>query len=73
MCAYTHTGGLHVQRWNTAEAIEPNYSQDEINEVLSFSEVISSLAVVGVAYLANEEVVAEQVLSKLKARTENDF
>jgi hypothetical protein len=21
MCAYTHTGGLHVQRWNTAEAL----------------------------------------------------
>lgn len=69
MCAYTHTGGLHVQRWNTAEAIEPNYSPDEINEVLSFAEAVGSLAVVGVAHLANDEGVAEKVLSQLKART----
>jgi hypothetical protein len=69
MCAYTHTGGLHVQRWNTAEAIEPNYSSDEIKEVLSFAEAVGSLAVVGVAHLANDQVVAEKVLSQLKART----
>ena len=24
MCAYTHTGGLHVQRWNTQDGIEAN-------------------------------------------------
>ena len=68
MCAYTHTGGLHVQRWNTAEAIEPNYSPVEIQEVLSFAETVGSLAVVGVASLANDQQVAEKVLSKFKAR-----
>jgi hypothetical protein len=68
MCAYTHTGGLHVQRWNTPEQIEPNYSEDEVREVLSFAETIGSLAVIGVAWLANDADTAGKVLEKFKQR-----
>lgn len=68
MCAYTHTGGLHVQRWNTPGAIEPNYDDVELREVLSFAEIIGSLAVIGVAWLAESAGVAEAVLAKLKER-----
>lgn len=68
MCAYTHTGGLHVQRWNTPEAIEPSYSQDEVREVLSFAETVGALAAVGVASLANDMAAAEKILAKLKER-----
>jgi hypothetical protein len=46
MCAYTHTGGIHVQRWNTSEAIEPNYSKEEVGEVLNFSEMFGALATI---------------------------
>jgi hypothetical protein len=69
MCAYTHTGGLHVQRWGTDEAIEPNYEANEIEEVLSFAETFGTLAVVGVAYLANNGKIAEDVLAKFMERT----
>jgi hypothetical protein len=69
MCAYTHTGGLHVQRWGTSEAIEPNYEAGEIQEVLSFAEIFGALAVVGVAYLANDDATADAVLAKFKERT----
>lgn len=68
MCAYTHTGGLHVQRWNTSGAIEPNYDEIELKEVLSFAEAIGSLAVIGVAWLAEDERVAEAVLGMFKKR-----
>ncbi|HYW57724.1 MAG TPA: hypothetical protein VE934_12230 [Polaromonas sp.] len=68
MCAYTHTGGLHVQRWNTPGAIEPNYEDVELREVLSFAETIGSLAVIGVAWLAENAEAAEAVLAKLKER-----
>lgn len=68
MCAYTHTGGLHVQRWGKDDSIEPNYSDGEVQEVLSFAEIIGSLAVVGVAYLANNEQIAEAVLAKFTER-----
>ena len=68
MCAYTHTGGLHVQRWNTPGAIEPNYHEVELREVLSFAETIGTLAVIGVASLAEDAGVAQALLAKLKER-----
>jgi hypothetical protein len=68
MCAYTHTGGLHVQRWNTPQSIEPSYEEDEIREVLSFSETIGSLAVIGVAKLAEDVDSARKVLEGFKRR-----
>ena len=70
MCAYTHTGGLHVQRWITADSIEPTYDPDEIREVLFFAEIIASLAVIGFATLADDEVLAQSVLEQIKLRTE---
>jgi hypothetical protein len=68
MCGYTHTGGLHVQRWNTEDGIEPNYSVEEILEALRFAEIIASLSVLGVLTLANDEVMALQVLERFKTR-----
>lgn len=68
MCGYTHTGGLHVQRWLTEDGIEPNYSADEILEALRFAEIIASLAVLGVLTLAEGDVMAERVLERYKAR-----
>lgn len=68
MCAYTHTGGLHVQRWNTDAAIEPNYSVDEVLEVLRFAETIASLSVFGVITLMNDELLANKVWANFKKR-----
>jgi hypothetical protein len=68
MCAYTHTGGLHIQRWNTEEAVEPNYDQEEVSQVLFFAELIGSLAVLGIAEIAQDEHLALLVLEQVKAR-----
>lgn len=68
MCAYTHTGGLHVQRWNTEDGIEPNYSADEVLEALRFADIIASLSVLGVLTLAGDDVAAQQVLERYKTR-----
>lgn len=70
MCAYTHTGGLHVQRWLTESAIEPNYSKDELLEALRFADIIASLSVLGVLTLANDDERAQKVLERYKARME---
>ncbi|MBI2287259.1 MAG: hypothetical protein HYU79_07505 [Nitrosomonadales bacterium] len=70
MCAYTHTGGLHVQRWNTADGIEANYAREEILEVLKFAEIIASLAVVGVAGLAADEKLAVRILEAFKRQVQ---
>jgi hypothetical protein len=68
MCAYTHTGGLHVQRWNTADAIEPNYPVEELLEALQFADIIASLSVLGVVTFMDDEVLAQKVLDRFKAR-----
>lgn len=71
MCAYTHVGGLHVQRWVTADGIESNYSAEEISETLRFAEIIVALAVMGTLGIADTEVAAnsaEKVLGHYKER-----
>jgi hypothetical protein len=68
MCAYTHTGGLHIQRWNTSDGIEPNYSPEEVLEVLAFAEFVGVMSVLGMAELANDEDLALRLLNKIKER-----
>ena len=68
MCAYTHTGGLHIQRWGAGDVIEPNYGNDEIRVALAMAEIFGALAVLGVAYLAGADRVAEQIWMKVKER-----
>lgn len=70
MCAYTHTGGLHVQRWNTEDGIEANYSRDEVLEVMKFAEIIASLSVIGVARLANDDALAIRIFEAFKKRVD---
>jgi len=70
MCGYTHTGGLHVQRWITADGIEPNYSKEELLEALRFADIIASLSVLGVLTIAEDDAMAQKVLDRYKARME---
>lgn len=63
MCGYTHTGGLHVQRWNTADAVEPAYAPQEVLEVLRFAELIAACSVIGLANLIGDDTLAQQVLA----------
>lgn len=71
MCAYTHTGGLHVQRWNTEDAIEANYSRTEVLEVLKFAEIIASVSVVGVVGLAKNEGLLVLIHEAFKRRMDS--
>lgn len=66
MCAFTHTGGLHVQRWNTAEAIEPNYEPKEVESVLRFAGLIAAMSTIGIAQLADNDELGMKVLVKMQ-------
>lgn len=66
MCDYTHTGVLHVQRWNTASGIEPNYPPDEVEGILGFSEIIGAMSVASVAQFGGKQDLALSILSKIK-------
>ena len=64
MCAYTHTGAQQVQRWNTSDSIAPNYSDEEVNEVLCFTGTFALLSTLGLATVAADEALANRVLEK---------
>lgn len=68
LCGYTHTGGIHVQRWNTSDGIEPNYSAAELLEALRFADIVATLSVLGVLSLANDTETSEKLLVRFKAR-----
>lgn len=61
MCEYTHTGGLHVQRWQSELAVEPSYAEDEVHEILKFAEIFGAIAAVALLGLANDADGAERV------------
>ena len=67
LCDYTHTGTLQVQRWNKFDAIEPNYSDDEIIEVIHFAKAYALLAAVSFAEaIINNNELANEFLAKAK-------
>ncbi len=68
LCGYTHTGGVHVQRWNTSDGIQANYSVAEVLEVLRFADIIATLSVLGVLSLAGDAETAEKLLDCFKTR-----
>ena len=70
LCAYTHSGGLHAQRWQTSSAVEPNYSPEEVDEVLIFAEIIGSLSAIAIAGLANDELTANRILEQFEQRAQ---
>jgi hypothetical protein len=70
MCAYTHSGGLHTQRWQTSSAVEANYSPEEVDEVIVFAEIVGSLSAIAIAGLANDEQTANTILQRFEQRAQ---
>jgi hypothetical protein len=70
LCGYTHTGGIHVQRWQTEESIESNYSCAEVLEVLHFAELVLALSAVAVLQHAGDRAAIEKALGLFASRTD---
>ncbi|XYJ12531.1 DUF6988 family protein [Telluria sp. B2] len=70
LCGYTHTGGIHVQRWLTEGSIEPHYGRSEVLEVLHFVEMILALSVLGVLGQSGDELAAQKALTLFRSRVE---
>lgn len=71
MCSFTHTGSLQLVRRLTAEAIEPNYPEEEIISVLDAAGCMAlwaTLAIVNVTTgdLTDREELARQLLQRLQ-------
>lgn len=66
MNSYTHSGFLQIVRRNTANSIEPNYSEDEIIEALNFANAVGLMSAIEVALLASRNELANAFLEKAK-------
>lgn len=64
MCAYTHTGSQQVLRWNTSDAIQQNYSDEDVDEALSFTGALAILSTIGLAAIADNVALAKSALSQ---------
>ena len=66
MNSYTHTGMLQIQRWNTADGIDPNFQAEEIIQAMHFAGAFILLSGSGIASLNGEEALAQRILEKCK-------
>ncbi|MBI5796554.1 MAG: hypothetical protein HZA47_09630 [Planctomycetes bacterium] len=67
MNSYTHSGYLQSVRRNKEETIEPNYTSEEIKEVLNYANALGLLSALQVALLAGNQALANDLLEKSKA------
>lgn len=68
MCAFTHTGGLHLQRWQSEDAIEPKFEAAELEECLNFTELCGAMAALELTQLSKSGDNGEAVLALMKRR-----
>jgi hypothetical protein len=65
MNSYTHSGMLQIGRRFKGKSIEPNYSPEEIIEVLKASGTFALLAMLQAARLAKNDALANEIANRL--------
>ena len=68
MCAYTHTGGLHLQRWQSQDGIEPNFDAAELEEWLNSSELFAAMSGLEVVQMSEDGNTGEAILQLIEKR-----
>jgi hypothetical protein len=69
LCSFTHTGGLHVQRWLSESGIEPTYSPEEVLKILKFAHLLSLTSAMAVAQLSADEELALKMFARIRDYT----
>jgi hypothetical protein len=66
MNSFTHTGYFQVSRRLSADSLGPNYSDDEVIRVLTFSGSMCLLAALQIALLIGDSNLSNEILEKIK-------
>jgi hypothetical protein len=66
MNSYTHTGLQQVLRRIKTDALEPNYRDDEIEELLNCTNALGFMAVLQIAILSTNQQLPMVILEKGK-------
>ena len=67
MCSYTHTGSHQIQRWNTGDAIQSNYADSEVAEVLSSTGAFALISLLGLATVAANDTLVQRATERMRA------
>jgi hypothetical protein len=68
MCAFTHTGGLHLQRWQSQDGVEPTFVPEELEECLNCAELFGAMAGLELVQLSKSGANGSDVLQLMKTR-----
>jgi len=68
MCAFTHTGGLHLQRWQSQDGVEPTFSPEELEECLNCAELFGAMAGLELMQMSKSGTNGIEVLQLMKKR-----
>jgi hypothetical protein len=68
MCAFTHTGGLHLQRWQSQDAIEPTFESGELEECLNLAEIFGAMAALELVQLRKSGDDSAAILELMQRR-----
>ena len=71
MNSFTHSGYLQAVRRNKEETIEPNYTDEEIIELLNIANALAMLSALQMALLADKKELANGMLEKSKIMFKN--
>jgi len=66
MNSFTHSGYLQAVRRNTENTIEPNYTEEELTELVNMENAIGMLSALQITLLAGENALAIEMLEKSK-------
>jgi hypothetical protein len=68
MCDFTHTGGLHLQRWQSQDSVEPTFEPEELEECLNCAELFGAMAGLELVQLSKSGENGIDVLRLMKKR-----
>ncbi|MGH7239016.1 MAG: DUF6988 family protein [Candidatus Saccharimonadales bacterium] len=68
MCAYTHTGGLHLLQWQTPGGVEPNFDADDLEECLNCAELFGAMSALEFVQMSKAGNTGESVFKLMTKR-----
>jgi hypothetical protein len=68
LCDFTHTGGLHLQRWQSKDGIEPNFDAEELEQCLINARLFAGMSAVEVVQMSVDGNNGEAVFKLMEKR-----
>lgn len=69
MSSFTHGSYMQIVNYQSEEAIEPNFDDDVVDEVMRFADSCACWAAIGVSEIAGQVKVADEVYNELLVTT----